>query len=717
MRAAVPPSAGVDRAPRAAWQAALRGAVLAVACLASTLAAAEGQPGTSTVTAVASRPAPAQAAAQPAAIAQRIMVLERQGRARPQETAAEVDAEITRVAPFSAAHRELLTVQGLMLAEAADGAAAERSALALDDWHLHPGAQEAGLAAGAALLIRATFAAHGGHDLKRADALVQEALGRLPPEVSDLDRYRFVMVHGYIKDRAGQLEEAVRLHHQALALADQLGTPWRRAEARTALAYSYFGARQLERARQLSDEALALASEATDWVGLGRAHNTAGIVLDGLGDQDGQRFHFEQAIACAVRAGSKRDEARYLANMADFYLKKGEFRTALLHAQRALPLARELRDPDSELVALANIGFAHISMQHLPLGKRFVAQAIAIDEDRGALAGAASTWLELGGYLEQAGDLRGAVAAYHKHRKLMAGVLRTDEQKAILAMQEQYDAEQRNRSLALLQREQQIKAEQLHRRDLQQLLWALAGGVSLLSFGVIVALLRRVRQANRLLSASNQVLRQHGERDPLTGLANRRAFQDEMKRRAADGMLCGTVYLIDVDHFKQINDHHGHAVGDAVLVEVAQRLRATLREDDLIVRWGGEEFLVLVQAMAGDHVDALAGRMLAALEGTPVAVQSRQVAVTASIGFASFPIGPASLPVPWERAVNLVDTAMYLAKAHGRNRAYGVRLRQAANDESLQAITGALEAAAQDGRVALTLLRTEGQARPVEVAA
>lgn len=703
MTAAPAPRGGDARVRGSWWRAAAWGVMLLAAGLAA-------------------GPAGAGAAVSgPAAVSPQVMALldtlERRGRARPQDTAAQVEGEMAGAAPYSALRREWLTVQGLMLAEAADGAAAERSAQALDAWSQHPGAQDAGLAAGAALLIRATFAAHGGHDLKRADALVQEALDRLPADVDDRNRYRFARAQGYIKDRAGQLQEAVRLHHQALALADRLGAGWRRADARTALAYSYYGAGQLERARQLSNEALAMASEVADWVGLGRAHNTAGIVLDGLGDHEGQRFHFEQAIACAGRAGSKRDEARYLANMADFYLKKGEHRTALLHAQRALPLARELRDPDSELVALANIGFAHIAMQHLPLGKRFVAQAIAIDEGRGAMAGAASTWLELGSYLEKAGDLRGAVAAYHKHRKLMAGVLRADEQKAILAMQEQYDAEQRNRSLALLQREQQIKAEQLRRRDLEQLLWAMAGGVSLLSFGVIVALLRRVRQANRMLSASNQVLRQHGERDPLTGLSNRRAFQAEMKRRAAHGRLRGTFYLIDVDHFKQINDHHGHAVGDAVLVDVAQRLRATLRDDDLIVRWGGEEFLVLVQDLGSDHVDALAGRMLAALEDRPVEVQSRRVAVTASIGFATFPIGPAALPVSWERAVDLADTAMYLAKAHGRNRAYGVRLREAANDASLQAIAGALETAAQDGRVALTLLRTEDPRTPVEAAA
>lgn len=692
-------------------------AVLAAALLLPGMLAAQPAAGPATA-----RPASADAGAKvnaspTADLHGRLLALEAQGRAQPQPVAQQLQALVVASPPFGPTRLALLTVQGLMLAEAAQADAAERSAAQLDDWPQAAGPALAARATAAALLIRASLAAHAGHDLQRADLLLQQALQALPAGVSDVERLRFVATHGFIKDRSGQLEAAVRLNHESLALADRVGTPWRRAEARSALAYSYFGAGQLERARTLSDEALAVATAAGDWVALGRAHNTAGIVLDGLGDREGDRRSFELAISHARRAGAKRDEARYLANSADFYLKKGDYRTALGHAQRALPLARELHDPDTELVALANIGFAHIAMHQLAAGKRFVAQAIAIDEQRGAWSGAASSYLELGTYLEKAGDLRGAVAAYHRHRKLSAGVLRGDQQKAILAMQEQYDAEQRNRSLALLQREQDIKAEQLRRRDLQQWLWWLLAGALVLSFGVLVALHRRVRLANRLLARSNQVLRQHGERDPLTGLANRRGFQEAMQRRAADGTLSGTLYLIDVDHFKRINDRHGHAAGDAALVEVAQRLRATLREDDLIVRWGGEEFLVVVQALSAERIDALARRMLGALQVAPVVVERQTIAVTASIGFATFPIGPGALAVPWERAVNLVDTAMYLAKTHGRNRAYGVRLQQAANDASLEAITGALEVAAGDGRVALTLLRGDGGEPPVEQAA
>jgi len=530
-------------------------------------------------------------------------------------------------------------------------------------------------------------------------------MATLPADLTARQRYRFVHTQAYIKEESGKLEDAVRLNHEALALADRQDELWRQSEARTALAGSYYQARQLERARLLSQEALLLAEKAHDWVALARGHNTAGIVLDGLGDLLGQRRSFEQALGYARRAGSKLDEVRFLANLADFFLKTGDYKTALATAEAALPIARELNDLSSEMVALANIGLSHISMRHWDIGKRYVREAMAIDERRGSITSVADLHRELGDYLEKSGDLAGAVAAYHQHRRMSAGILQRDQQKAILAMQEQYDADRRKRELTLLNRENQIKNEQLRRGDLQTKLWGLLSAVFVLSLAVVVLLYRRVRRTNHLLSDSNEQLKVQSERDPLTGLANRRHFQAVMRQVAADGKLSGAVYLIDIDHFKRINDQHGHSAGDAVLIEVARRLRETLREQDLIVRWGGEEFLVVTQSLASDQVETLARRMLATLNQFPVAIGAGRVSVSASIGFATFPIGPSALSVSWERAINLVDTAMYLAKAHGRNRAYGVRLLQESDELSLDAITHSLEAAWRDGRVDLTLLQ------------
>jgi len=176
----------------------------------------------------------------------------------------------------------------------------------------------------------------------------------------------------------------------------------------------------------------------------------------------------------------------------------------------------------------------------------------------------------------------------------------------------------------------------------------------------------------------------------------------------ANGALSASLLLIDIDHFKLVNDHHGHATGDAVLVEVARRLRGMLREPDLIVRWGGEEFLIVVRSLGPEAVEALAQRMLDVVGGTPVQHEGFSIGATMSIGYATFPIEPTLLAVTWERAINLVDTAMYLAKAHGRNRAYGVRTLHASDEPQLAAIGKSLEAAWRAGEVSLTHLHGPG---------
>ncbi|MBF0806911.1 GGDEF domain-containing protein, partial [Streptococcus sp. 19428wA2_WM07] len=127
--------------------------------------------------------------------------------------------------------------------------------------------------------------------------------------------------------------------------------------------------------------------------------------------------------------------------------------------------------------------------------------------------------------------------------------------------------------------------------------WLLALVLAMAS--VIVSLLyRKVRHANVQLKVKNQELKRQSSRDPLTALYNRRHFQEFMRSHAGkplpacgDADIVGALFLLDVDHFKHINDRYGHAAGDLVLTTIAETLHEVLRETDMIVRWGGEEFL------------------------------------------------------------------------------------------------------------------------------
>jgi diguanylate cyclase (GGDEF)-like protein len=143
-----------------------------------------------------------------------------------------------------------------------------------------------------------------------------------------------------------------------------------------------------------------------------------------------------------------------------------------------------------------------------------------------------------------------------------------------------------------------------------------------------------------------------------------------------------------------------------VLVEVAKRLNEAVRNDDLVVRWGGEEFLILAPRAAPEQAEQMAGRVLRILGETPIVVGTQALRVTASIGYARFPLPPYGAEVPWEQAINLVDMALYTAKNQGRNRAVGMVSSTASTPEALRQLEVDFDHAWREGRV--TLLQSPG---------
>lgn len=170
---------------------------------------------------------------------------------------------------------------------------------------------------------------------------------------------------------------------------------------------------------------------------------------------------------------------------------------------------------------------------------------------------------------------------------------------------------------------------------------------------------------NRLLATLNHA----ADHDALTGALNRSAFlrrgQDLLERARREG--CGVVaMMLDVDHFKSVNDRHGHAAGDAVLVAFAERMRTHLREDGLFGRFGGEEFAALLSGLDAPSALAVAER-LRELACEPILLDDGRVLdITVSVGLAA--LSPQARVDTPERLLSQADVALYRAKAMGRNR-------------------------------------------------
>ena len=627
---------------------------------------------------------------------------ERVGQAHPREHLRELQAIEARAAAGSAERLEALSQRAALLAQLRDRSGHEAALEALKAWpEDSPVRAQVPLAL---MLAKAQWLKANGE----LGAGVRLLGGLQEIEAAKADRrllWRATELLAYMQDDYGEVDAAVESGLKALEQARAMDSRWRAAITQATLAFNYFRSQQVDHAKRTAGEALQTAQQDPDPVLMYSIHTILGIVHTQDEDPRISQQAREQALQYAREAQAPSLQALALGNLADYELRSGNYARALELSTQSLALAHEVGEISTEILARHNMGIAKIGLRRLDEGKRDVLQAITMDAQREAGSYTADAWLELGGYLEKFDDLAGAVDAYHRSRKEFDEVLRDETRRTVLEAQARYEDQQRQREIRLLNQDNSLKSEQIRTRDLQLKLWAEVGGCVLLSGALLALAYRRIRRTNAALAQTNESLRVQSERDPLTGLANRRHFQQaivELTRES--GGLRGSLFLIDIDHFKRINDQWGHAAGDTVLVEVARRLRGVLREQDLVVRWGGEEFLILVKSESTEDARQLGQRLLDQMSAQPVDHGPLRIPISASIGFASFPMAPHDLTLEWERAIDLVDTVMYMAKAHGRNKAYGVAAMQARDRDQLLALAGRVESAWHQGQVQLVSL-------------
>jgi diguanylate cyclase (GGDEF)-like protein len=204
------------------------------------------------------------------------------------------------------------------------------------------------------------------------------------------------------------------------------------------------------------------------------------------------------------------------------------------------------------------------------------------------------------------------------------------------------------------------------------------------------------RRLHEDLKQANKILEQASMTDPLTGIWNRRFFTATVAgdvaqtlrsfAEAHDPLTRDLIfYLIDLDNFKEVNDVYGHDAGDRVLVETARRIGSVIRDSDVLLRWGGEEFLIVSRSTDRREADALATRVMQAIRGDLFAVStSQQIRRTCSIGWAAFPWIEDNVEAKgYEEVLNLADRALGQAKQAGKDRAIGMTPLQAEADSAM----------------------------------
>ena len=560
------------------------------------------------------------------------------------------------------------------------------------------------------LLLRATAEWLAG-DAAKANVYAKEARGLVTAADPYLS-YWAAMSIGVTARSRGQLEESLRALQDALSLAEQQNHAYRRAAALYQLSTLYVMLKQPQSALDASHEAYRFADAAGSTPEMVKARMAEAAAHEALNSPARELEAMQEALALARKSRSKAGEGLALINLADIKLRRKDFNDALELSRQSLALGVEYNDISSIATSKANIGFALFGLGKATEGRRYADEALAEYERTGATAEIAVLLGEYGHYLEKSGDYKTALTFYHRERKLNEEMAAAAHQRAVLELQEKYESDKKRREIELLNRQNALNSAELENQQLRERVWWLFAAVVAIALLVIGIYYQRLRVKHGLLTQKNRELSARSTRDPLTALYNRRYFQELMRdapvpteRRvhAQPDTPVHALLLIDIDLFKQTNDRFGHAAGDAVLVAIARRLRETLRETDIIVRWGGEEFLVFVPATSSDKLDEIAARIMRAIALEPILYKGNQIHVTASIGYAPMPLPPEDIHLPWERAVSLVDMALYMAKLHGRNCAYGIRRLRRSDDEAMARIERSLESAWANGMVEMHL--------------
>jgi diguanylate cyclase (GGDEF)-like protein len=436
----------------------------------------------------------------------------------------------------------------------------------------------------------------------------------------------------------GSYAEALRHAEHAVQHADATQDLALRIYARRATC-PVFGNVGVPDLRQRIDELLALAIEHGDPWEEAISRNDLACYFQQQGDHDGAVAEIERALAAARRVSSARSFAFALihSTRADIRLLAGSFEEALADAERSIELLSAADDPNPYVLGAtvrADVQ-ARMALGRLDDAQRVGEGALSwlgdrVPQTRGLILSTLASALRAAGRVDDAYDalVRATELERQAFRELSELQLRLER-----VTLEASAARQTSAALAAKNRQLAEAHTELERRA-------------------------------RKLEALQSQLRDQAERDWLTGLHNRRYFAHEIERLASE-QRGGAVSLavVDLDHFKSINDRFGHEVGDRVLMRVAALLCDVLRQSDIVVRSGGEEFLVLMSATEVNAATECCERLRQAIRDEPWQRIAAELAVTASVGVASTD-DPRHLAV----LARTADQRLYAAKRSGRDR-------------------------------------------------
>lgn len=404
-------------------------------------------------------------------------------------------------------------------------------------------------------------------------------------------------------------------------------------------------------------------------------NNNAAFILDQLGRVRESVPYLIAAQKNAELSGNLRVKVNTKTSWAHYYLSIEQYQLAVDTGRECVALASVNRyllfESDCSRIlakALFNLGQVDDALVALVKSETLYSQI-------GTRAGLADTYNTYALVYEAQGDYKSALDYQRKANEEDKALLFDRRAKMSLELSKSYQEKYRQQELAVLKAENDAQDARLAEQKLREKLLFFIIFVSVISISLLIWKRYGLENDNKNLQSSNRELYKQSNLDTLTGLYNRRYFLDYLAQQgqlptSKDTRVC--LAIIDIDHFKRVNDSYGHDIGDEVLVRVGQLIQSKIRKDDLLIRWGGEEFILLLswpETSCPQTVSALTGhfeRIRQAICEAIIEVAELQLHLTVSVGVGQ-PIDALTLVESWQLVLDSADKALYLAKRQGRN--------------------------------------------------
>lgn len=487
--------------------------------------------------------------------------------------------------------------------------------------------------------------------------------------------------------QANRKFEAALVHllnaHSAIADKDDAITHSRRQFLNLHISRVQLSLQNFKVALELLDKTIAEAikynlTERLAELYLNRAY--AARELHGLSEQSSEDFI--QAAKFGKKQGNKRVELAGYNNAGAGLLLLKKYQQAEAYLLQARAIARSIDNSTEGTVIEFNLGYIKVMRGDFETGLAEMRRAVELFSTFAPASQVAQIQGLLADAYEVAGQYQLQAQTLKQQQRLKDEFFQSERDKVFSELQIKYQSQENALQIKLLEQQTELQRKELDNRTLTQRLILLAVLLVLLIAALLFYAYISSRKVNQLLSKNNQILQQQSVHDPLTGLLNRRALQRYMaesqagtastERRKSSGNHA--IFLLDIDHFKQINDNAGHAAGDDILIAVAQKLKVLCRAGDLVIRWGGEEFLLVLQQSQPETLPEFASRILSDIANQPLPAGSEPIRVTLSGGYVCLPPRQdGQQHLHWDTALKITDQLLYQAKTAGRNQIIGLQ--------------------------------------------